>query len=147
MMPGVYNNNVQFIQTPSHIVIYNEMIHEARVVPMDGRPHGATRRWMGDSRGRWEGATLVVDTINFSEKVNYRGSSENLHLVERFTRTADDTLLYRFTVEDPTTWTRPWSAEVDMTKIPGLMYEYACHEGNDRSVIGSLSGTLATSPR
>jgi hypothetical protein len=102
---------------------------------------------MGDSRGRWEGATLVVDTINFSEKVNYRGSSENLHLVERFTRTADDTLLYRFTVEDPTTWTRPWSAEVDMTKIPGLMYEYACHEGNDRSVIGSLSGTLATSPR
>ena len=147
MMPGVYNNNVQFIQTPAYIVIYNEMIHDARVVPMDGRPHGTTRRWMGDSRGHWEGTTLVVDTINFIDKVNYRGSSENLHLIERFTRASDDTLVYRFTVEDATTWTKPWSAEIEMTKIPGLIYEYACHEGNERSVIGSLSGTLATSPK
>ena len=147
MVPGVYNNNVQFIQTPAYIVIYNEMIHEARVVPMDGRPHGTMRRWMGDSRGHWDGTTLVVDTINFLDKVNYRGSSENLHLIERFTRATDDTLVYRFTVEDPTTWTKPWSAEIEMTKIPGLMYEYACHEGNERSVIGSLSGTLATSPK
>ena len=144
MMPGVYNNNVQFIQTPPFVVIYNEMIHEARVVPMDGRPHGTTRRWMGDSRGHWEGQTLVVDTINFIDKVNYRGSSEHLHLVERFTRTASDTLEYRFTVDDPTTFTRQWSAEMPMTRIPGLMYEYACHEGNERSVVGSLSGTLAT---
>jgi len=147
MMPGVYNNNVQFIQTPGYIVIVNEMIHEARVVPMDGRPHGAMRRWMGDSRGHWEGPTLVVDTINFIDKVNYRGSSENLHVIERFTRANDDTLVYRFTIDDPTTWTKPWTAEIEMTKIPGLMYEYACHEGNERSVIGSLSGTLATSPK
>jgi len=147
MMPGVYNNNVQFIQTPTYIVIYNEMIHEARVVPMDARPHGTMRRWMGDSRGHWEGTTLVVDTINFIDKVNFRGSSKNLHLIERFTRASDDTLVYRFTVEDATTWTKPWSAEFEMTKIPGLIYEYACHEGNERSVIGSLSGTLATSPK
>jgi len=145
MLPGVYNNNVQFIQTRDFIVIFNEMIHDARIVPMDGRPHGTVRRWMGDSRGRWEGQTLVVDTVHFIDKVNFRGSSENLHLVERFTRTSDDTLEYRFTVDDPTTWTRPWSADVAMTRIPGPIYEYACHEGNERSVVGSLSGTLATS--
>ena len=146
MMPGVYNNNVQFIQTKEHVVIFNEMIHEARIVPMDGRPHGTMRRWMGDSRGHWEGQTLVVDTVNFIDQVNFRGSSERLHLVERFTRTSNDTLDYRFTVDDETTWTRPWSADVPMTRIPGPIYEYACHEGNERSVVGSLSGTLATSP-
>jgi hypothetical protein len=121
------------------------MIHDARIVPMDGRPHGAMRRWMGDSRGHWEGQTLVVDTVNFIDKVNFRGSSEHLHLVERFTRTSNDTLEYRFTVDDPTTWAKPWTAEVDMTRIPGPIYEYACHEGNERSVIGSLSGTIAAS--
>ena len=146
MMPGVQNNNVQFIQTKEYVVISNEMIHEARIVPMDGRPHGTTRRWLGDSRGRWEGQTLVVDTVSFIDKVNYRGSSENLHLTERFTRTADDTLEYRFTVDDSTMWAKPWSAEIPMTKIPGPIYEYACHEGNERGVVGSLSGTLATSP-
>ena len=146
MMPGVQNNNVQFIQTKEYVVIFNEMIHEARIVPMDGRPHGTTRRWLGDSRGHWEGQTLVVDTVNFIDKVNYRGSSEHLHLTERFTRTADDTLEYRFTVDDPTMWARPWSAQIPMTRIPGPIYEYACHEGNERGVVGSLSGTLATTP-
>lgn len=145
MLPGVYNNNVQFIQTRDFIVIFNEMIHDTRIVPMDGRPHGTVRRWMGDSRGHWEGQTLVVDTVNFLDKVNFRGSSERLHLAERFTRTSADTLEYRFTVDDPTTWRTPWSGEVAMTRIPGPIYEYACHEGNERSVVGSLSGTLATS--
>jgi hypothetical protein len=143
MVPGVYNNNVQFVQTRADIVIFNEMIHEARIVPMDGRPHGTIRRWMGDSRGRWEGQTLVVDTINFGSQVNYRGSSQNLHLVERFTRTGDRTLDYRFTVEDATVWTRPWTVDVPMTRIDAQIYEYACHEGNFRSVVGMLNGTLA----
>src|SRR3954466_13425305 len=110
MLPGVYNNNVQFVQTRTAIVIVNEMIHDARVVPMDGRPHGTVPRWMGDSRGRWEGATLVVDTINFSEKTEFRGAAEHLHLVERFTRVDADTIDYRFTAEDPTTWGRAWTA-------------------------------------
>ncbi|MBZ5556511.1 MAG: hypothetical protein LAO77_04470 [Acidobacteriia bacterium] len=138
MLPGVYNNNVQFIQTRDHIVIVNEMIHDARIVPMDGRPHGTVRSWMGDSRGRWDGETLVVDTINFNEKAAFRGSTESLHLVERFTRVSDGTIRYKFTVEDPATWTRPWTAMVPMTKIEGTMLEYACHEGNERSMEGIL---------
>jgi hypothetical protein len=144
MIPAVYNNNVQFFQTREYVVILNEMIHDARIVPIDGRPHGALRRLLGDSRGHWEGQTLVVDTVNFTDQTSFRGSTENLHLVERFTRTAVDTIEYRFTVDDAATWTRPWTAEMAMTRIPGLIYEYACHEGNDRSVIGSLSGTRAT---
>ena len=138
ILPGVYNNNVQFVQTRGAIAIVNEMIHDARIVPMDGRPHGGVRRWMGDSRGRWEGATLVVDTINFSEKVDFRGSAEHLHLVERFTRVDGDTIDYRFTVEDPTTWTRPWTAGFPLRKTTQAMYEYACHEGNARSMEGIL---------
>src|SRR5262249_53670484 len=138
MTPGVYNNNVQFIQTRDHVVIFNEMIHEARIVPTDGRPHGAAKRWMGDSRGRWDGATLVVDTINFSEKYSFRGSDENLHLVERFTRLDDDTMDYQFTVDDPTTWTAPWTGRFPMHRVNERMYEYACHEGNFRSMEGLL---------
>ena len=138
MLPGVYNNNVQFVQTRDAIAIVNEMIHDARIVPTDGRPHGTLRRWMGDSRGRWEGATLVVDTINFSEKTDLRGSAEHLHLVERFTRTDADTIEYRFTAEDPTTWTRAWTAAFPLRKTKQPMYEYACHEGNARSVEGIL---------
>jgi hypothetical protein len=138
MLPGVYNNNVQFVQTRDAIAIVNEMIHDARIVPTDGRPHGTLRRWMGDSRGRWEGATLVVDTINFSEKTDLRGSAEHLHLVERFTRTDADTIEYRFTAEDPTTWTRAWTAAFPLRKAKQAMYEYACHEGNARSVEGIL---------
>jgi len=109
-------------------------------VPMDGRPHGAIRRWMGDSRGHWEGRTLVVDTINFSDKTEFRGASDQLHLVERFTRVDADTIGYRFTAEDPTTWTREWTAEFPLKKTDQGMFEYACHEGNARSVEGILKG-------
>jgi hypothetical protein len=130
MLPGVYNNNVQFIQFRDYIVIYNEMIHDARIVPMDARPHSGAPRWMGDSRGHWEGDTLVVDTTNFTDRTNFRGSGENLHLVERFTRVDPDTIDYRFSVEDPTTWTRPWTVAYPIVKTDGPIYEFACHEGN-----------------
>jgi hypothetical protein len=138
LLPGVYNNNVQFVQTRDYIAIVSEMIHDARIVPMDGRPHGTVPRWMGDSRGHWEGATLVVDTTSFSEKADFRGSSGHLHLVERFTRVDADTIDYRFTAEDPTTWTAPWTASFPLKKIAEPMYEYACHEGNARSIEGIL---------
>jgi hypothetical protein len=143
MTPGVYNNNVQFIQTRDAVVIFNEMIHDARIVPLDGRPHGTVRRWMGDSRGRWDGDTLVVDTINFSEKASFRGSDERLHLVERFTRLDANTIDYQFTVDDPTVWTSPWTARFPMHRVNERMYEYACHEGNFRSIEGILLGARA----
>ena len=132
MLPGPYNNNMQLLQTPGHIVIFTEMIHDARVIPMDGRPHTSStvRAWMGDSRGRWDGDTLVVDTVNFTDKTNFRGSGASLHVVERFTRVDADTLEYRFTVDDPATWTRPWTVAYPMVKADGPIYEYACHEGN-----------------
>src|SRR5262252_2250643 len=138
MLPGVYNNNVQFVQTRDTIAIVNEMIHDARIVPMDGRPHGTMRRWMGDSRGRWDNGALVVDTINLSQKNEFRGSAEHLHLVERFTRVDADTIEYRFTAEDPTIWTVPWTVAFPLKKSNQMMYEYACHEGNARSVEGIL---------
>ena len=132
MLPGPYNNNMQLLQTPGHVVIFTEMIHDARVIPMDGRPHTSptVRAWMGDSRGRWDGDTLVIDTVNFTDKTNFRGSGANLHVVERLTRVDRDTLEYRFTVDDPTTWTRPWTVAYPMVKAEGPIYEYACHEGN-----------------
>ena len=132
MLPGPYNNDFQIVQTPGYVVILHEMIHDARIIPLDGRPHvpSDVRQWMGDGRGHWEGDTLVVDTTNFSEKSNFRGSSENLHLTERFTRTGPDTISYEFTVDDPTTFTRTWKAEVPMTRADGQVFEYACHEGN-----------------
>jgi hypothetical protein len=138
MLPGVYNNNVQFVQTMQYVAIYNEMIHDARLVPMDGRPHGTLRQWMGDPRGHWEGSTLVVDSVNFNEKNPFRGSAEHLHRVERFTRTDANTIDYRFTVDDPTVWTAPWTAEFPMHLQAGPIYEYACHEGNARSMEGIL---------
>jgi hypothetical protein len=138
LMPGVYNNNVQFVQTREYVAIVSEMIHDARIVPMDGRPHGTVPRWMGDARGRWEGQTLVVDSTNFSEKAEFRGSTGRLHLVERFTRTDASTVLYRFTAEDPATWTTEWTAEFPLRKSNQPMYEYACHEGNARSMEGIL---------
>jgi hypothetical protein len=130
MHPGAYNNNVGLYQNGQYVVILNEMIHDARVVPPDGRPHLHIRQWKGDSRGHWEGDTLVVDTINFKRETSFPNSTANLHLVERFTRTGPDTLLYEFTVDDPTTWTRPWTAAVPMSKGEAPIYEYACHEGN-----------------
>jgi hypothetical protein len=131
-LPGPYNNNLQIVQTPAYIMLQTEMIHDARIVPMDGRPHGdpGVRSWMGDSRGRWEGDTLVIDTINFIDRTNFRGAGANLHLVERLTRVDADTIEYRFTVEDPTTWTRPWTVSYPIVKTNGPIYEFACHEGN-----------------
>ena len=132
MTPSAYNNNVQLFQTPDHVVLLNEMNHNARVVPLDGRAHVDLPQWTGDSRGHWEGETLVVETTNFLRETSFMrgGSSAYLHLVERFTRVSAETLLYQATVEDPTTWTRPWTYEVPMTKNPEPLYEYACHEGN-----------------
>jgi hypothetical protein len=143
MTPGVYNNNVEFIQTRDAVVIFNEMIHDARIVPLDGRAHGTMRRWMGDSRGRWDGHTLVVDTINFSEKVSFRGADEHVHLVERFTRLDANTIDYQFTIEDPSVWTSTGTARFPMHRINDRIYEYACHEGNARSVEGILLGARA----
>jgi hypothetical protein len=130
MTPGAYNNNVQLFQTPRYVVILNEMVHDARIIPLDGRPHGQLRQWKGDSRGHFEGDTLVVDTINFKRETSLPNSSANTHLIERFTRTSADTLSYQFTVEDPTVWTRAWTAVVPMRKSDDPIYEYACHEGN-----------------
>jgi hypothetical protein len=132
MLPQVYNNHYQIIQTRSHVVIVTEMIHDARIIPIDGMPHAPAhvRSWMGDSVGRWDGETLVVETTNFTDKTNYRGAGENLRLVERFRRTADDILLYQVTVDDPTTFTRPWTIELPVRRSTGDIYEYACHEGN-----------------
>jgi hypothetical protein len=135
MIPSAYNNNVQLFQTAEHVAIFNEMVHEARVVPLDSRAHlnSGVGLWRGDSRGRWEGDTLVVDTTNFNENahVSYdTAASPRLHVVERFTRVDPNTLLYEFTVEDPATWTKPWSGQVPMVKTSDRIYEYACHEGN-----------------
>ena len=143
MLPGVYNNNVQFILTRDYVTIFSEMIHDARIVPMDGRAHGTVPRWMGDSRGTWEGRTLVVDTVGFTDKTAFRGSGERLHLVERFTRVDADTIEYRFTADDPSTWTRPFTGVFPMKKTGGPIYEYACHEGNERSMVGMLRGARA----
>ena len=131
-LPGPYNNNLQIVQTPAYVMLQTEMIHDARIVPMDGRPHAdpALRSWMGDSLGRWEGDTLVIDTINFTDRTNFRGAGANLHLVERLTRQDADTIEYRFTVEDPTTWARPWTVSYPIVKTNGPIYEFACHEGN-----------------
>jgi hypothetical protein len=144
MLPGVYNNNVQIIQTRDYVAIVSEMIHDARIVPMDGRAHGTVPRWMGDSRGRWEGATLVVDTIGFTSATAFRGSGPQLHLVERFTRVDASTIEYRVTADDPSTWTRPFTLTFPMKKTAGPIYEYACHEGNARSMIGMLMGARAS---
>jgi hypothetical protein len=130
-LPVLYNNLHQIVQTPDSVIILNEMVHDARIVRMNA-PHlpPAMRRWMGDSVGRWEGDTLVVDTTNFTDKTRFRGSSENLHVVERFTRIDANTLRYRFTIEDPTTWTKPWTGEYPWPATDEHVYEYACHEAN-----------------
>ena len=116
--PAIYNSNIQIVQAPGYVVITHEMIHEARVVPINGRSHvgPAVRQYMGDSRGRWEGDTLVVDVTNFNDKTNYRGSRETLHLIERFTKTGPDSVRYEVTVDDPKTFTKPWTAALNLTK-------------------------------
>jgi hypothetical protein len=144
MLPGPYNNNYQIVQAPGYVMIVVEMIHDVRIIPTDGSPHlpSNIRLWMGDSRGHWEGNTLVVDTTNFTSKTNFRGSGENLHLVERFTRAGPDMIRYEFTVEDPASFTRPWTAQVPMMKMDGPLVEYACHEGN-YAMSGILGGARA----
>ena len=132
MLSGNYNNGYQFVQAPGYVVILVEMVHHARIIPLDGRPRlpENVRQWTGSSRGRWEGDTLVVETANFNGKNPLRGSSEHVRLVERFTRVNQDTIRYQFTVDDPATWTRSWSAEMPMKKSTGPIFEHACHEGN-----------------
>jgi hypothetical protein len=132
MMDAGYNSNYQIVQSSGVVMILTEMIHDVRIVTLDGRPQpdAKVRQWMGVSRGRWEGETLVVETTNFNGKNPFRGSDENLKVIERFTRLADDTIEYKFTIDDPTMWTRPWTAESAMKKTVGPIFEHACHEGN-----------------
>jgi hypothetical protein len=135
-----YNNLHQIVQTPDAVMILTEMVHDARIVRMNAEHLPKTiRRWMGDSVGHWEGDTLVVDTTNFNDETRFRGSTENLHVVERFTRVDANTLLYRFTVEDPDTWEKPWTGEYSWPATDQPIYEYACHEAN-YAMRGILSG-------
>jgi hypothetical protein len=144
MMPSLNNNNYRIYQTSGYVAIQIEKIHDVRVIPLDGRPHlpQEVRQLLGDSRGHWEGNTLVVDTTNFTDETHFRGADRNLRLIERFTRTDPDTIIYSFTVDDSTAFTKPWTAELPMVKTEGPMYEYACHEGN-YSVLNALSGARA----
>jgi hypothetical protein len=146
IVPGPYNNNIQIVQTPTHVVILHEMIHDARIVPLDKRPHLASKvsQWHGSMRGYWEGETLVVETRNISPRQELpfepRMSAGSMALTERFTRASDGTLQYEFTVNDPKIYTRPWTAVLQMTKTAGELYEYACHEGN-HAMEGILKGS------
>ena len=146
MLPTAYNNHYQIFQAPDYVVILAEMIHDVRIIPLDDRPHldSNLRQWMGDSRGHWDGDTLVVDTRNFTDKTSYRGAAGNLHLVERFTRVAPETLLYEVTIDDPTAFDRSWTVSLPATLAGGPIYEYACHEGN-YSMVNTLTGTIALS--
>ena len=134
MNPAGYNQNVQIAQTEDHVLLLNEMVHSSRIIPLDGRPHlpDGVRQWMGDSRGRWDGDTLVVETTNFLRETSFRAgvTTPALHLTERFTRVSDGSLLYEVTVEDPGAWDRPWTYRLPMVKSEFPLFEYACHEGN-----------------
>ena len=129
IFPSAYNNNIQLFQTPDHVVMLIEMMNDVRFIPLDGRPHGEVRQWMGDSRGRWEADTLVVETTDLYQPL-VGGASRNARLVERFTRVSPGILEYRYTVDDPTVWTRPWTAVLTLRLSPDPLFEYACHEGN-----------------
>ena len=155
ILPAGYNNNVHLFQAPGYVVILHEMIHDARVIPLDGRPHLPTsiRQWLGDSRGHWEGDTLVVETTNFTDKTGSFstsfvswGSAKTLHLTERFTRVDTDTVLYEFTVDDPTTFAQPFTGRFPMKLTDAPLYEYACHEGN-HGMVNMLSGGRAEERR
>jgi hypothetical protein len=143
---GGYNNHLEIIQTPEYVAIMTEQIHDYRIIPLDGRPHvpSAIRGFKGDARGHWEGKTLVIDTTNFNpeEIASYRGSDGNMHLTERITRMDAETVLYEYTVDDPTAFTKPWTVQTTWSKFDDLIYEYACHEGN-YGIAGSLSGARA----
>ena len=148
MMPGPYNSNYRIVQGPGYVAILVEMIHDARVIPTDGHPHlpDNIRQWMGDSRGHWEGDTLVVETTNFTNRTHYRGADEKLRLVERFRLTDANTIDYQFTVDDPTAFTRPWTASIPMTRSQGSLFEYACSEGN-YALTDILAGARADEKR
>src|SRR6266567_4821559 len=131
MLPVLYNNTYQIVQTADTVMILVEMVHDARIVRINGKhPGPEVRQWLGDSIGHWEGDTLVVDTTNFTSQTRFRGASENLHVIERFTRTDANTILYRVTVDDPTTFSKIWTMEYPFAATEGPIYEYACHEGN-----------------
>jgi len=131
MLPALYNNNYQIVQTPDAIMILVEMVHDTRIIHMNAQ-HAPrhVRQWLGDSIGRWEGDTLVVETTNFTDQTHFRGSSENLKVTERFTRVDANNIVYKATLEDASTWTKPWTVELPFVAAPGPIYEYACHEGN-----------------
>ena len=149
-LPSGYNNNFLIVQSRGYVAILQEMIHEVRIIPLDGSPHinKNIRQWLGDSRGHWEGDTLVVDTTNFKDEVRFTpynccgGAGEGLHLIERFRRVSTNMIDYQYTVDDPGRFTRPWTAAVPLTKTPGPIYEYACHEGN-YGMAGILAGARA----
>jgi hypothetical protein len=132
-MQSGYNSYIQIIQSPGYVTILSEMAHDARVIPLDGGPHvdDRIRRWNGDARARWDGDALVIETTNFSPKSDFMGAHENLRLTEKFTRPSADVLNYEFTVTDPTTWTAPWTVMIPLKHKNELIYEYACHEGNE----------------
>jgi len=140
--PSAYNNNIQIVQTKDYVMLMTEMVHDARIIPLDNRPHlpKSARLWMGDSRGHWEGDTLVIETTNFSDKNLYRGATPDMKLIEKFSRTAENTLTYEFTVSDPATWATPWTGRIPLDKLDERLYEYACHEGN-YGMEGILRGT------
>ena len=132
MLDAAYNSNYHIVQASDYVMILVEMIHDARLISLDGQPASDpnVRQWMGVARGRWEGDTLVIETTNFNGKNPIQGSTANLHVTERLTRVSDDTIRYRFTVEDRSTWTQPWTGEMPMRKTTGPLFEHACHEGN-----------------
>jgi hypothetical protein len=144
LTPGGYNQNMQVVQTRDHVLLVTEMVHTARIVPLDGRPqlNGRIQQWTGESRGHWEGDTLVIETTNFKEERRWRGATANMKLIERLTRIDADTLEYKYTVIDPDTWTTPWTAAIPLRLADLPMYEYACHEGN-YSLANILSGHRA----
>ena len=131
-LPTLYNNNIRISQGPGFVAITHEMVHDTRIIPLDGRAALSPKihQWFGDSRGHWDGNTLVVETRNFGDKISYRGSGPSLHLTERFTRTGKNSVDYRVTLDDPSTWTKPWTIELHMRTSEGDLFEYACHEGN-----------------
>ena len=130
MLPGAYNNNLQLFQTPDYVAIVTEMVHNTRIIPLNGRPQANVPQWSGNSRGHWEGDTFVIETKGFYQATSFQNSSPNMHLIEKFSRVGPDNLLYEFTVSDPTTWTKPFTAQVPMRKSDQSLFEYACHEGN-----------------
>jgi hypothetical protein len=142
MVPGGYNQNVQIVQHPNYVVLLNEMVHNARIIPLDGKPRSNLPQWIGEPVAHWEGDTLVIESRHFHKNTSLRGSGPNMRLTERFKRVDADNLLYTFTVDDPSTWTKPWTAEVPMVKSEGQIYEYACHEGN-YGMSGILNGARA----